>query len=124
VWIVIARRQASGGGQRHQLALFAEDASAQGVQLRAEGASIVADQYDLPFRASAFDTVACDPIYGLEYPLRIYLQREIARVARRRIIFKAPWIPRASGWELVETVLIGSHTCANVAVLSLLEFRP
>lgn len=86
------------------------------------GVTVVADMLHLPFAACSFDTVACDPMYNLSNPDRIRLQRELARVARKRIIFKAPWIPRASGWLLVGCVLQGSHTCANVAVLSVLEY--
>ncbi len=87
----------------------------------APGLNVIADQGSLPFKNQSFDTVACDPIYELDYPNRIRLQREIGRVARLRIVFKAPWIPRINGWKLEETVLIGSHTCANVAVLSVLD---
>ena len=88
----------------------------------APGANILADMHQLPFKNKSFDTAACDPLYELSYPDRIKLQRELSRVARSRIIFKAPWIPRCAGWKLTETVLIGSHTCANVAVLSILDF--
>lgn len=87
----------------------------------AYGANVLADQLSLPFRDRSFDVVGCDPLYELDYPNRVRLQREICRVARTRIVFKAPWIPRATGWRLIETVLIGSHTCANVAVLSVLD---
>jgi hypothetical protein len=91
------------------------------IDILAPCVNIVADQCNLPFRNESFDSVACDPIYELDYPNRIKLQRELARVARRRIIFKAPWIPRATGWWLSETVLIGSHTCSNVAVMTVLD---
>jgi hypothetical protein len=87
----------------------------------AYAANVIADQLALPFRDRAFDTVACDPLYELDYPNRIKLQRELARVARLRVVFKAPWVPRMSGFKLGETVLIGSHTCANVAVMSVLD---
>lgn len=87
----------------------------------APAVTVVADQRYLPFASEAFDTIACDPIYGLQYPDRIHLQREIARVARSRILFKAPWIPRAAGWTLREPVMgILSHTCANVAIMTAL----
>jgi hypothetical protein len=67
------------------------------------------------------DTIACDPIYNIGFPERVRLQREMARVARHRILFKGPWIPRAHGWRLRQTFLLASHTCANVAVFSVLE---
>jgi hypothetical protein len=85
------------------------------------GVNVVADMRRLPFRDEAFDTVCCDPMYDLDNPTRVHLQRELTRVARTRVLFKAPWLPRATGWALVETVLMGSHTCANVAVLSRLD---
>lgn len=87
----------------------------------APGGNVVGDMLALPCADRAFDTVACDPIYTLQYPDRVRLQRELVRVARRRLIFKAPWIPRATGFSLRETVLLASHTCANVAVLSVLD---
>jgi len=70
--------------------------------------------------------VACDPPYALENPRRVHLQRELFRVARSRIIFKAPWIPRGKGWMLRKdlVVLIASHSCLNVAVLSVLDRVP
>ena len=89
--------------------------------LEAPAVNLVADQVALPFSDRAFDTVACDPIYGLGMPQRIHLQRELSRVAARRLIFKATWIPRAAGWRLVETVLIAPETCGNVGVLSVLD---
>lgn len=85
------------------------------------GVNVVSSAFVLPFGNGAFDTVACDPRYGWTYMERVRLQRELARVALRRILFKAPWIPRATGWKLVETVLVASETCANVAVLSSLH---
>lgn len=77
----------------------------------------------LPLADASVDTVACDPIYGLGFPERVRLQRELSRVARRRILFKAPWIPRARGFRLSQVFLLASHTCQNVAVLSVLERR-
>lgn len=88
----------------------------------APGANVVADYRHLPLPDNSFDTVCCDPPYLIDHPNRIHLQRELVRVARRRVLFKAPWIPRASDWALSETVLLGSHTCANVAVLSVLDY--
>lgn len=85
------------------------------------GVNIVADMRHLPFRDEAFETVCCDPMYELGNDQRVHLQRELTRVAKSRVLFKAPWIMRATGWQLVETVLMGSHTCANVAVLSRLD---
>lgn len=86
-----------------------------------EAVNVRADMLRLPFARDSFETVACDPPYDLSFPDRVHLQRELARVTRKRILFKAPWIPRATGWALGETVLIASHTCQNVAVLSVLE---
>lgn len=94
------------------------------IDLRAPAVNVLADMIDLPFKEKSFDTVACDPLYELAYPKRIELQRELFRVAKRRVIFKAPWIPRGAGWHLVETVLICSHTCSNVAVLCRLDSAP
>jgi hypothetical protein len=92
------------------------------VDLLATGAENVrADYHALPLRSDSCDTVVCDPPYSLTFPDRIHLQRELARVARRRILFKAPWLCRATGWSLGETVLLASHTCANVAILSVLD---
>lgn len=85
------------------------------------GVNVCGDMTALPFRSGSFPTVCCDPMYALTYPDRIHLQRELTRVASRRVIFKAPWIPRATDWDLVEMMLIGSHTCANVAVMTVLE---
>ena len=85
------------------------------------GVTVQGSMLALPFRDGAFETVCCDPMYNLGNPERIHLQRELARVATARLLFKAPWIPRASGWELKDTILIASHTCANVAVLSRLD---
>ena len=88
---------------------------------QAPGVNVVADFRALPFPDHSIDTVACDPPYSIAHPDRIHLQRELVRVARKRVLFKAPWILRATGWRLLETVLLGSHTCANVAVLSVVE---
>lgn len=85
------------------------------------GVNVVADMRYLPFRDEAFETVCCDPMYELGNDQRVHLQRELTRVAKARVLFKAPWIMRATGWKLVETVLMGSHTCANIAVLSRLD---
>lgn len=95
------------------------------VTRKAPAATVIADMLRLPFAGRSFDTVSCDPPYSLANPVRVRLQRELARVARRRIVFKAPWIPRAKGWTLRENLLtlIGSHTCASVAVLSVLDRR-
>lgn len=90
----------------------------------APAANVRADMLRLPFANDSFDTVACDPPYGIPMPQRVHLQREIVRVARKLVLFKAPWIPRATGWALGETVLVGTHTCQNVAVLSVLERKP
>lgn len=87
----------------------------------AHGRNVTGDALHLPFRDGAFETVACDPPYEWDFPRRIWLQRELARVAARRILFKAPWIPRATGWRLVETLLVASETCANVAVMTQLD---
>lgn len=88
-------------------------------------ANVRADAFRLPFGDKSFDTVACDPPYEFNYPKRINLQRELTRVARKRILFKAPWVPRATGWRLVEPVIaILSHTCANVAVMVRLDKVP
>src|SRR5262245_13648338 len=85
------------------------------------GVNVAADMLDLPFLDRAWDTVACDPMYDLGYQQRVLLQREVIRVARRRLLFRAPWIPRAHGWVLHEALLLASSTCANVAALSVLE---
>lgn len=90
---------------------------------KAPGVDVVADMSTLPLADASIDTVACDPIYSLGFPERVRLQRELARVARRRILFKAPWIPRARGFKLIQAFLLASHTCQNVAVLSVLERR-
>lgn len=90
---------------------------------KAPGVDVVADMLTLPLADASVDTVACDPIYGLGFPERVRLQRELSRVARRRILFKAPWIPRARGFRLSQAFLLASHTCQNVAVLSVLERR-
>src|SRR5438132_1672841 len=87
----------------------------------APGVNVIGDMYALPLGDQAVDTVACDPIYGIGFPERVRLQRELARVSRRRILFKGPWIPRARGFKLKEAFLLASHTCQNVAVLSVLE---
>lgn len=87
----------------------------------APAVNCLADMRRLPFPDGSFDTVCCDPIYSLPHPDRIHLQRELARVARKRLLFKAPWIPRAAGWKLTSTMLIASHTCANVAILAVLD---
>ena len=89
----------------------------------APGANVRGDAFHLPLQDKCVDTVACDPIYGIAFPNRVHLQRELARVARRRILFKGPWIPRARGFRLVGAFLLASHTCQNVAVLSVLEAR-
>jgi len=102
------------GGSRFGVARIDLDPSVPGV-------NVVADMLRLPFADEAFDTVCCDPMYHLLNPARVHLQRELTRVAKRRVLFKAPWIMRATGWQLIETVLMASHTCANVAVLSRLD---
>lgn len=106
--------QVCAGGSMMGVARIDNDPEAPAV-------NILAEMTELPFSTGAFCSVACDPIYELDYPRRIRLQRELFRVARERVIFKAPCIPRGSGWVLVDTTLIGSHTCANVAVLSVLQ---
>jgi hypothetical protein len=88
---------------------------------RAPGANVIGDAFRLPLRDHSVDTIACDPMYNLGFDRRVHLQRELARVARRRILFKAPWIPRARRFRLIEIFLLASHTCQNVAVLSVLE---
>jgi hypothetical protein len=85
------------------------------------GVTVIADMQRLPFRDEAFETVCCDPMYTLPHPERVYLQRELTRVAARRVLFKAPWLLRATGWDLKETVLLMSDTCADVAVLSRID---
>lgn len=88
-------------------------------------ANIRADMFRLPFASRSFDTVACDPPYELDNPRRVRLQREIVRVARRRVIFKATWVPRAEGWRLNDPVMgVLSHTCANVAIMAVLDRLP
>ena len=87
----------------------------------APAVNVVSDFRQLPFRDSSSDMAACDPPYEIQYPHRIGLQRELARVSRKRVLLKAPWIMRARGWWLIETVLLAAHTCANVAVLSVLD---
>ena len=92
----------------------------------APAVNVRADMLKLPFLDRSFDTVACDPIYGIDFRSRVLLQRELSRVARQRIIFKAPWIPRAAGWSLQDNLstAILSHTCANISMLSILDRRP
>ena len=85
------------------------------------GVTVVADMLALPFRGSAFETVAADPMYNLDYPTRVFVQRELGRVAARRVLFKGPWVPRMTGFTLIETLLVLSDTCANVAVMSVLD---
>lgn len=87
----------------------------------APGVNVVADFRALPLPNDCADTVVCDPPYSIGHPDRIRLQRELTRIARSRLLFKAPWIPRATGWMMTEAVLLGSHTCANIALLSVLE---
>ena len=88
----------------------------------APGLTVRGDMLRLPFRGESFDTVACDPLYEIGYPKRVSLQRELLRVARRRLIFKAPWVPRGRGWKLQDPVMgIFSHTFANVAILAVLD---
>lgn len=95
------------------------------LDVKSPSANVRADMIRLPFASKSFDAVACDPIYELAYPKRITLQRELFRVARKLVIFKAPWIPRGSGWKLREPVMgILSHTCANVAVMVVLDRVP
>lgn len=91
---------------------------------KAPGMNVKGSALSLPIRSESIDTVACDPPYEMGFPLRVVMQRELFRVARQRVIFKAPWIPRGSGWDLKVTVLLCSHTCQNVAILSMLERRP
>jgi hypothetical protein len=106
--------QVCTGGSRFGTARVDADITVPGVN--------VAGKMDaLPFADDSFDTVACDPMYEIQYPDRVRLQRELFRVARYRLLFKSPWIPRGTGWSLKETVLVASHTCANVAVLSVLD---
>jgi hypothetical protein len=120
-WSQFVRYHATGsilqvccGASRIGLARLDIDAAAPAANVRG-------DMLALPFKDKSFETVACDPMYELDHKLRVKLQREVFRVARRRVIFKAPWIPRGFGWYLTETVLVASHTCSNVAVLSLLR---
>ena len=80
--------------------------------------NVRADMLALPLRDKSFDTVCCDPSYTIGYPDRVRLQRELVRVARQRVLFKAPWLLRGSGWHTTEVVLLASHTVANVALLS------
>lgn len=87
----------------------------------APGVNVLADMRRLPFEDGSFGTVACDPIYSLSFPDRIRLQRELARVARRRILFKAPWVLRATGWHCTEYLLVTPATCSNVSVMTVLE---
>jgi Methyltransferase domain len=88
---------------------------------KAPSVNVVANFRDLPLRDGSFDTVVCDPPYAIPYPDRVRLQRELARVARSRVILKAPWVMRAAGWKLADIVLLLSHTCANIAALTMME---
>lgn len=91
----------------------------------APGANVRADMLRLPFKDGSFTTVACDAIYRIDNRTRVHLQRELARVASHRIIFKGTWIPRATGWRVQKPVMgIFSHTCADVAVMVVLEKIP
>ncbi len=88
----------------------------------APGLTVRGNMLRLPFRGRSFDTVACDPIYGIDLLRRVSLQRELLRVARRRLIFKAPWVPRGRGWKLQDPVMgIFSHTFSNVSILAILD---
>jgi len=94
------------------------------VTLEAPGVNVLADAIHLPLKDSCADTVCCDPPYELPFDRRVAVQRELFRIARQRVIFKAPWIPRGRGWKLMKAVLLCSHTCQNVAVLSVIEALP
>jgi len=133
------RKAFSGGEWDTFLALHAIDATLQvccggsqfgtvrvDIDRGVPGVNLVADMRRLPFKDRSFQTVACDPMYGLSMPDRVHLQRELARVARARIILKATWIPRATGWHHRDDLLtvICSHTCQNIGVLSVLERLP
>lgn len=87
----------------------------------APGVNVVADAFHLPLQDQSVDTVACDPIYSMGFDDRVRLQRELARVARWRVLFKGPWIPRVRGFRLGGVFLLASHTSQNVAVLSILN---
>jgi hypothetical protein len=117
-WVVGRHLQVCCGGSKVGEVRVDIDPSVPGV-------TVVANQKELPFRDDSFDTVSCDPIYTLPLPERIHLQRELFRVAARRVIFKAPWIPRGRAWHLHEPLtLIAPDTCNNVAVLSVLNKGP
>lgn len=91
----------------------------------APSVNVLADMLRLPFANNSFDTIACDPIYDINYLKRISLQRELFRVARQLVIFKAPWVLRGAGWKPREPVMgIFTHTCGNVSILSVLEALP
>lgn len=87
------------------------------------GMTVRGDMLALPFEDRSFDTVACDPPYGVKNPYRVRLQRELFRVARRRVIWKAPWLLRGRGWVLRKDLLtmIGSHTCASISALAVFD---
>ena len=90
----------------------------------APAVNLRADMVRLPFQDDTFDTSACDPPYGIAMPMRVHLQRELFRVTRQRLLFKGTWIPRGRGWKLAEAVLVGSHTCQNIGIMSVVDSVP
>ena len=94
------------------------------IDLEAPAMNVQADMVRLPFADDSFDTAACDPPYGIPMPLRVHLQRELFRVTKQRVLFKATWIPRGGGWKLAEAVMVGTHTCQNIGIMSAMDRLP
>ena len=70
-----------------------------------------ADMLKLPLQNWIADTVICDPPWGVPRHLRARLIYELRRIMKigGKLIFNAPWMPRAPGLEL-ENIWIAEST--------------
>ena len=73
------------------------------------------DMLDLPLESNIADTVICDPPWGVARHLRartIYELRRILKIGGK-LIFNAPWLPRAPRLELEEVWVAESTAPMN-----------
>jgi len=71
----------------------------------------VADMLSLPVDSYSADTVICDPPWGIPRHLRARLVYELRRILKvgGKLIFNAPWLPRAPGLQL-ESIWVAEST--------------
>ena len=72
-------------------------------------ADVKGDMFHLPFKSESFDTVICDPPWGLPYHVRHRLLYQLRNVLKPggRLIFNSMWFPRVRGLSVDPQVWVG-----------------